>query len=311
MPDTSTDPDDGLPVWQAEPGDALIDGHLALERLGVGLRCETWLAWSVPLWSPAVVKLARPHQVAHPRAQASLGREVSALGTTSHPGLPRLYVDGRGHRIPHLVLEYVDGPALDEEIDERPLTDAETCLLGAHLLSTLRAVHDAGVVHVDLKPENVLLRHGSPVLVDFGSARPIGAEQPAGRPIGTAGYAAPELERAGALSTAVDLYGLGTVLYEALTGEPAFDPHVAAAERPIPSLPPAVEPSLSAVVLALLAAEPAGRCAPDRAMAVFAAGAARVDRRPWPVIVDRHLRSRFAGAVSERLAEELLTPSTH
>lgn len=294
MPETVIDPEDGDPVWQLAIGETLLAGLLAFERLGVGLRCETWLAWSVPLWCPAVVKLARPHQVEHPRARASLGREVGALAEVRHPGLPGLLADGRADDIPHLVLEYVDGPTLDEQLDDGPLDSTEAALLGTHLLSALAVVHDRGMAHVDVKPDNVLIRDGRPVLVDFGSARVIGAEQPAGRPIGTAGYAAPELEEAGRITAATDLYGLGVTLFEALVGRPAFDVDLPAARRPRPgALPDAVDARLAQTVRGLLEPEPANRPAAEEVMRELTAGITDPRRRPWPDWANAHLLDRF------------------
>ena len=88
------DTEDGLAVWDWAEGCELPGGTFALERLGVGHRCETWLVWSVALWSPAVLKAARPHQIHHPRALKSLRRETAALAGNSHPALPRLLADG-------------------------------------------------------------------------------------------------------------------------------------------------------------------------------------------------------------------------
>src|SRR3569623_2011588 len=83
----------GAPGSVRRPGDDLGAGCRAWRRLGVGERCETWLAWSDRLWAPVVVKLPRPQQSAHPRARRSLARETAALAGVHHPALPRLYVD--------------------------------------------------------------------------------------------------------------------------------------------------------------------------------------------------------------------------
>ncbi|HEU5267655.1 MAG TPA: hypothetical protein VFU35_13190, partial [Jatrophihabitans sp.] len=109
---------DGLPVSVRSAGDPLPGDVLAWERFGVGHRCETWLGWSRPLWSPVVVKLPRPHQTAHPRARRTLHREVTALAGNLHPGLPRLLADGSGAEEPYVVLEYVDGATLAAEVDD-------------------------------------------------------------------------------------------------------------------------------------------------------------------------------------------------
>ncbi|HEX4431472.1 MAG TPA: serine/threonine-protein kinase [Frankiaceae bacterium] len=246
---------DGLPVSRHRPGAALAGGCLALERLGVGRRCETWLCWSPPMFAPAVVKIPRPHQMSHPRARRSLRREAASLAGNLHPGLARLYDDGTGSDEPYLVMEFVDGTALDGEIDDNgALTESDTALLGIQVLAALRTVHERGLVHIDLKPENIMLRGGKPVVVDFGSARRRGAEQPAGSLIGSAGYAAPELEAGDPIAVAMDLFGLGVTLFEALVGTAAYDPQLPAAERPAhPDLPAG---PLGALIAELLATDP-------------------------------------------------------
>lgn len=294
MHDTVLDQDDGLPVWHVAAGASLVDGQLALDRLAVGLRCETWLAWSVPMWCAAVVKMARPHQVEHPRARLTLGREVAALAGAMHPGLPRLFIDGRDRPVPHLVFEYIAGPALDEELESGPLSSTEVAQFAVQLLAALAVVHERGLAHVDVKPDNVLLRNGQPVLLDFGSARAIGAKQPAGRPIGTPGYAAPELEAGVPISATMDLYGIGVTLFEALAGTPAFDPHVPAGDRPRPAaLPAAVATGLAATVCGLLQPDPADRPEFAELMRELAATVPDELARPWPDWADRHLQRRF------------------
>ncbi len=279
---------DGKPVWSCGQDTELIEGALAWDRLGVGLRCEAWLVWFVPMWCPAVVKIPRPHQIGQPRARRSLAREVAALGGNNHPSLPRLYRDGTEEARPHLVLEYIDGPALDEE---PALDEPEVALLGAQLLTGLLALHQRGVAHVDVKPENVVLRDMRPVLIDFGSARHIGTPQPAGRPVGTAGYAAPELEASEPIAASMDLYSLGALLHEARTGRRTFDPALPAAERP--PAPPLGHSPLAELVLALLDPDPAKRPTPADALTTFA-DTLPEDLRPWPRWADATLRASSA-----------------
>src|SRR6266545_5999516 len=208
---------DVAPVWSCPPGSELPGGFLAWKRLRVGSRCETWLAWSVALWCPAVLKLPRPHQIEHPLAACSLGREVTALRGHTHPALPRLYQDGTTADIPYLAMEYVDGPGLDEELRGiDPLPEPEVALLGAQLLSGLLALHRRGIAVVDLTPSAVILRDQRPVLIDFGSARRIGSHLPGAA--GAPGYAAPELDNGEPISAGMDLYSLGVILHQALTG---------------------------------------------------------------------------------------------
>lgn len=275
--------DDGLPVSSFGAGDLLPGGGRAIERLGVGYRCETWLAWTPQMWCPAVVKFPRPHQLDHPRARVSLRREVAALGGNLHPGLPRVYSDGTGDPVPNVVFEYVDGLALDDEIDENDaMSAAEVAVLGAQLLAAVRTVHARGLAHVDIKPENVVLRDARPVLVDFGSARPLGHPQPAGCLIGSPGYAAPELEAGEPISTAMDVYGIGVTLYEARCGATAFDAAVPAGDRPHPT--PLPDCDLAELVHRMLAADPAKR--PTAAEALAALGAVT---EIWPAWLRRYL----------------------
>jgi serine/threonine protein kinase len=273
--------EDGAPVSHYRPGDRLPGDCLAWERLGVGHRCETWLAWSSRVWCPVVVKFPRPHQLGHPRARRSLGREVAALGGNLHPALPRLYADGTAESVPYVVFEHVDGLALDDEIDEHGRFEPyEVALLGASVLAGLRTVHARGLVHVDIKPENVMLRDGRPVLLDFGSARAIGAAQPPGRLIGSPGYAAPDLEAGEPLSPAMDLYGIGLTMYEALSGTAAFDPQLAAGERQAPA--PLDGSELADLVLRLLDANPRLRPPLEETLRALGAITADLGEPAWP-----------------------------
>jgi serine/threonine protein kinase len=269
------DYDDGDPVWVLREGEPLVPGVLAWERLGVGNRCEAWLGWSQPRWCAVVVKVPRPHQVAHPRALNSLAREAGALVDNPHPVLPRLYGCDLEGPLPHVVIEYVDGPALDELIDEEgPLDGTSVALLGTQLLAALVPLHARGIAHLDVKPDNVVVRDGRPVLVDFGGARELGSRQPPGRPVGTRGYAAPEMEACEPITAAMDVYGVGATLAEALTGcqpgEPGWLVEESSATDPV-----------AGVVARLLATDPARR--PDVPAALeLLASTLPPDQEPWP-----------------------------
>ncbi|MGW1342706.1 serine/threonine-protein kinase [Kribbella sp. NPDC002412] len=262
---------DGLALWDWAEGCELPGGMLALERLGVGHRCETWLVWSAELWAPAVLKVARPHQVGHPRAVKALRREIAALAGAWHPALPHLIAAGTDHPIPHLVLEYVDGPTLADELDsDGPLPADQVALLGAQVLPALMTLHNRGLAHLDVKPENIVLRDGRPVLIDFGTARAIGSPQPAGRPVGTVGYASPDQEACAPVSVAMDLYSLGETLKEA-----------------VQTL------GLSTILSRLTAPEPADRGTTTEALVALATAAG--DLRPWPSWLDRFTKSAHCG----------------
>jgi serine/threonine protein kinase len=154
-------------------------------------------------------------------------------------------------------------------------------LLATQLLAALRAVHARGIAHVDVKPDNVLLRDGRAMLLDFGSARPIGAEQPPDLLIGSPGYAAPELEAGAPIGAATDVYGLGATLYEMLAGAPAFDTETPAAERAQPAR--LADSPLAAAVLGLLEPDPALRPDLTTALSSFGEICMAAGRAPWPM----------------------------
>lgn len=272
--------DNGWPTWVFGQGSELPGDTLAMERLGVGGRWETWLVWCPRLWSPAVLKVARPRQSRLDSAVKTLRREVVALTGNLHPALPRLLADGCAEPVPYILVEYVDGPALDEEICENgPLDPAEAALVGAQLLPAIAALHNQGLAHLDLKSANVVLRESRPVLIDFGTAAEIGSRQPAGRPVGTEGYVAPEQEACAPVSAAMDLYGLGMILAEAVTGVPRAE----GAEIPASAL--------GEIIHRLRSDDPAGRGTDAENLVALAAA---TDTRPWPAWLDRHAAAAFS-----------------
>lgn len=245
-----------------------------VQTLGTGPRCETRLVWSARRWQPLVLKRARPDQTEHPRVRRALRREVAALAADpGHPALPRLLADRTRASSPYLLIEYVAGPTLAELVDDEGALDpADVARLAAQLLPAVAVLHARGLAHLDVKTENVLLRDGRPVLIDFGSSRPIGRRQPAGRPVGTAGYAAPEQEACEPVAAAMDLYGVGAVLAEALTGVPFPD------AAPLPAGP------VTAWVRRLVSEDPAARG--TVAEALRAAGRLAGEPRLWPAEAD-------------------------
>jgi serine/threonine protein kinase len=179
--------------------------------------------------------------------------------------------------MPHILIEYIDGPALDEEIDENGAMGAEeAAVLGAQLLPALASLHHRGLAHLDVKPANVVLRDGQPILLDFGAARPIGSLQHAGFPVGTDGYIAPEQEACEPVSVAMDLYGLGMILAEAVTGVPRAE----GAEIPPSPLAPLIQQ--------LRSEQPAERGTTSDVLLALAEAAGEL-LRPWPAWLDRYV----------------------
>lgn len=270
----AADVDDGRPVWDPGVGTPLVPGHLAWALIAVGHRRETWLTWSVELWTPAVVKVVRPGW--DPRWTGALTREVQALRGRVHPAFPRLLADGRRSAVPFLAVEYLDGPALGESVDaDGPLSADDTARLGVLLLGAVRSLHATGTAHLDISPGNVLLVDRKTRLVDLGAARRLGSRLPRGLEIGTDGFAPPELSSGagGPVTTAMDVYSVGATLRAAL------DPGSPGADR------------VAGLLRWFTGPDPDGRPAPDVAMAALVRAAGAGTARPWPRWADRELPS--------------------
>ena len=202
-------------------GDLMIIGHLAAGRLG-----HLYQVWSAREWSAMTCKILAPRHVDDRQAAAALRREARILKRLSHPNVVRGYGNGEHEGLPFLLMEYLEGPTLFDLLEERPgrrLGIADAVRTAIHIGAGLHHLHRAGFLHLDLKPANLLLRDSVPVLVDFDAARRI---DPTRRPrvaLGTAPYMAPEHVELRTLTPATDVYGLGAVLYELVTGRWPFE----------------------------------------------------------------------------------------
>jgi serine/threonine-protein kinase len=198
--------------------------------------------------------------------RARFQREARLAAKLAHANVVRIYDVGEDDEgRPFIAMEYVEGETLAERVARRgPLPPAEVAELGIQACRALAAAHDAGLVHRDVKPQNLLLRSdGVLKLGDFGIA--VGLEGTrltmAGTVLGTAAYLAPEQARGEEVTAAADVYGLGAVLYELLTGQPPRNPSTLAEltdSRAIPT-PRDAPPDLARVVMQCLAARPEHR----------------------------------------------------
>jgi serine/threonine protein kinase len=196
-----------------------LPGYRSVGLLGQSSRYEVHRAWSETRAVPVAVKFARPSAGPDPaRALAEEGRLL--LGLT-HPHVVRAYELHTGRSA--LVLELLPGPTLSDVFDAQGVIDWRDGVdLGRHLASALGYLHRLGYLHCDVKPKNVLIVQGRAVLIDLSLARPPGR---CARRHGTQGYLAPEQSEQQELSPATDVWGLGLLLLEALSGADAYPPH--------------------------------------------------------------------------------------
>ena len=207
----------------------------------------------------------------------SFFQQEEAIGRRlDHPLVLRFVPLGADRRRSYLTTEYVPGRTLAQHLKERGiLPEAEALGLAAQLCAALEYLHGAGIVHYDLKPANVMVcPDGTIRLIDFGMAHPVlrsrfalAAAPPA---IGSSGYVAPEQARRKRGRTSVDIYGVGTILYEMLTGAPPFandDAFAVTSARQVGDPPspaalnPALTPQTEEIVLRALRRDPAERYA--------------------------------------------------
>ena len=214
-------------------------------------------------------------------------REASALLQLDHPGIVRLRAEGVDHGLPYLVLDLVDGPSLAEALARGPMAEAEAARIAAAVAEALAHAHEHGFVHRDVKPGNILLdERRDPKLVDFGIAVLAGTSSitVAGTIMGTASYLAPEQLQGNGAGPAADVYALGLVLIEALSGQKAFagSPAEAASARLVgaPPVPAAASPWLASVVSAMTALDPASRPTATEVARSLAQGAPMIAADP-------------------------------
>jgi serine/threonine protein kinase len=291
-------------AWSFAEGDEIAPGLRAIALLGDGRRCETWLAWDAARWGAVAVKLPHPGGDAGGAAAAALAREHRAAARVAHPGVRRLLDARLDAAPPHLVFEYLEGPTLAHVLDEDgPLDAVDVVLVGTQLAAALAYLHDAlGIAHLDVKPGNAVLRDGRAVLIDLGIARPVGEAPPDGKLRGSPAYMAPEQLRREPAAAATDLFALGLVLYELLTGvapyddvdaEPGREPQLLGRPAKLPGdRSPDVPPGLDEVIRRLLDPDPPGRPTAREALAGLAAALPddlAPEDRPWPAWAARLL----------------------
>jgi eukaryotic-like serine/threonine-protein kinase len=212
---------------QLEAGLQLAGRYHLRVPLGSGGAGTVWRADDDVLGRPVAVKLLHPELERDTSAVVRFRREATSAAALTHPNAVIVYDIGEDSGRIFLVMELVDGPTLSDLLHPGRLPAAEVAALGGAVSRALGAAHDRDLVHRDVKPGNVLLtREGVAKMADFGIATALGDAQARlttpGMVVGTSTYLAPEQLSGDAVDGRADIYSLGLVLHECLTGEPAF-----------------------------------------------------------------------------------------
>src|SRR5262245_39228551 len=251
------------------PGTTLGGRYRLDERIAGGGMGDVWRGTDEVLGRTVAIKILLPALLDEPGFAERFRGEARTMATINHPGVVDIYDYGSGDPVAYLIMEYVEGDALSRTLARvNRLTPARTMALVAQAADALQAAHDKGIVHRDVKPGNLLVRpNGTLVLTDFGIARSamVGQLTAAGSVLGTASYISPE-QAAGSVATpASDLYSLGVVAYQCLSGRRPFegDNPLEIAMRHVrdqpPPLPPDVPPAARQIVETAMSKDPAAR----------------------------------------------------
>lgn len=253
-------------------GYLLGDRYRIIDTLGEGGMANVYLAEDIILQRKVAVKILRLDLQKEPQTLARFQREALATSELSHPNIVMVLDVGTDHGLPYMVMEYVDGPDLKEYIRvNSPLNLGNIIKIMDQILSAMSLAHKHNVIHRDLKPQNILMdKHGNIKIADFGIAVALNQNSvtQTNSAIGSVHYMSPEQTRGGLVTKQSDIYSLGIILYELITGNVPFNGDSAVsialkhAQEPIPSIrkqDPNIPQPLENVVLKATAKDPRDR----------------------------------------------------
>ena len=270
---------------------AVGDRYEVLGLVGTGGMGSVFRARHRTLGHIVAVKVLPPEVAASAMRQERFRREARLGACLDHPNIVRVYDFDTRNGITFLIMTFVRGDTFEDRLRGRHQTVPQVLRVAREIGDALAYAHRRGIVHRDVKPSNILIDEdsGRALLADFGIARADGAEEPSltepGGGIGTPGYMAPEQMGCGRVDGRADLYSLGVVAFEALTGGlPAFQAQLAALARTLRAVRPRPAPRLAAAVVAPLAQRPDDRPATASAWLSQLDAATRPAWRPWAAV---------------------------
>ena len=243
--------------------------YLLEERISRGGSADVWRARDEKLDRPVAVKLLHPHLVPDERARLRLAAEGRLAASLTHPAIVEVYDVLVDDETPALVMELIEGESLNVRLGrDGALPPRAAAAIGAEVADALAEAHSHGIIHRDVKPSNVLLdTDGHAHLADFGIAHSLEADAErltdTGMVVGTPAYLSPEQLAGDDVGARTDIFGLGSVLFEMLTGKPPYAAMapllLAQAHAAGPPAMPDVDPALAEITRACLATNPSER----------------------------------------------------
>lgn len=258
-------------MTELTPGAILSQRYKLVEKIGRGGMAEVWAGQDLTLGRTVAVKVMLPQFAMDPEFVQRFKREAASAANLSNPYIVNVYDWGQDGAIQYMVMEYVAGEDLKHFIQTKGILPTKSAAkIGAQVCKALSSAHHQDIVHRDVKPQNIMITpQGSVKVMDFGISRAKNStDQKTQVVLGTAQYVSPEQAQGLPISAASDIYSLGIVLYEAVTGQLPFNGEDAVSvalkqveEPPVPpsKLNPNVDAAFESIILKALAKEPEDR----------------------------------------------------
>ena len=259
-------------------GRTLNNRYQIIERVGVGGMAEVYRAQDNVLGRTVAVKVMLPQYAEDEQFTARFRQEAASAANLSSPYIVNVYDWGQDSGTYYIVMEYVRGSDLKTAIKQRgAINQRKVAEIGSQVCQALSVAHNMDIIHRDIKPQNIMVQpDGNVKVMDFGIARAKNSNaDKTGAVLGTAHYISPEQAQGKELTSASDIYSLGIVMYESVTGQLPFDgpDAVSVAMKQVQEMPvlpsqinPNIDPSLEAIIMRAIEKDPANRFATAQEM---------------------------------------------